>query len=275
MATQDRSRAGGLRSFLPQRGPVQLRIAHCLADRVSLQADRRNRAAPWPLAFLSSSRQTSATTSAPRPGRSSSYPSRQLRAFRAPAENFLFWFAIHYPDGAPIDGDVSLRCLPLLFPGRRDQWARHCTQLMRWGHVTNDLAGGGYLLPPRRRRTALRWWYLGWLAAAAKRVRQRFTWLLGVLRCSCSGPFRLARLSFVPGAEPDVRNLVSVLGSFAMYIGLSYAILRLRARHGPRDQPVVGGRSSSGRGAPRRVPAAAGGDRARAFTSTIPRRRGC
>ena len=59
-------------------------------------------------------------------------------------------------------------------------------------------------------------------------TRQRFTWLLGGFALFLVVSYSTWLNWLVIGADEQYVKLVSVLGSLAMYVGLSYAILRHR-----------------------------------------------
>ncbi|MFO1304385.1 MAG: hypothetical protein U1F54_11670 [Burkholderiales bacterium] len=188
------------------------------------QADRRSSRA-LALAFLFFSTNLG-DNFAPRPWALQFVSVVNSAAF-VPGWYFLLWFAIHYPDGAPTGWRRGLRrLLPLFLVGAIVGTALYAAYAL--GHVTNDLAGRGYLLyVGAAGPLALVAFWDGWRRSSGE-LRQRFTWLLGGFALFFAASYSSWLDSFVLGLNQTYVNLVSVLGSFAMYIGLSYAILRHR-----------------------------------------------
>ncbi len=144
-----------------------------------------------------------------------------------PGWYFLLWFAIHYPDGIPAGWRRGLRrLLPLFLVGAVVGTAMYVAAAL--GRITEEAAGTAYLVyVGAAGPLALVAFWDGWRRSSGV-SRQRFTWLLGGFAL-----FLLVSYSswvswlFINAAAQYV-NFVSVLGSLAMYVGLSYAILRHR-----------------------------------------------
>ena len=144
-----------------------------------------------------------------------------------PGWYFLLWFAIHYPDGIPAGWRRGLRrLLPLFLAGAVAGTAMYVAAAL--GRITEEAAGTAYLVyVGAAGPLALVAFWDGWRRSSGV-SRQRFTWLLGgfALFLVVSYSSWVSWL-FIDAASQYV-NFVSVLGSLAMYIGLSYAILRHR-----------------------------------------------
>jgi hypothetical protein len=144
-----------------------------------------------------------------------------------PGWYFLLWFAIHYPDGIPAGWRRGLRrVLPLFLVGAVVGTAMYVAAAV--GRITEEAAGTAYLVyVGAAGPLALVAFWDGWRRSSGV-SRQRFTWLLGgfALFLVVSYSSWVSWL-FIDAASEYV-NLVSVLGSLAMYVGLSYAILRHR-----------------------------------------------
>jgi hypothetical protein len=145
-----------------------------------------------------------------------------------PGWYFLLWFAIHYPDGIPAGWRRGLRrVLPLFLVGAVVGMAMHVASAL--GHIADEAAGTAYLVyvGAAGPLTLVAFWD-GWRRSSGV-LRQRFTWLLGsfALFFVVSYSTWANWLIFHANAQQYV-NLIAVLGSLAMYVGLSYAILRHR-----------------------------------------------
>lgn len=144
-----------------------------------------------------------------------------------PGWYFLLWFAIHYPDGSPAGWRRGLRrLLPLFLVGAVVATAMHVASAL--GRVTPDAAGTAYLVyVGAAGPLALVAFFDGWRRSTGV-TRQRFTWLLGGFALFLVASYSTWLNWLVIGANERYVMLFSVLGSLAMYIGLSYAILRHR-----------------------------------------------
>jgi hypothetical protein len=136
------------------------------------------------------------------------------------------WFAIHYPDGTPTGLRRGLRrVLPLFLMGAVVAVALSVAG--EFGRITPDAA------------RAVQAVYIGAAGAlmlvafwdgrrhSSGVLRQRFTWLLGAFALFYMVSYA-TWLDALFGAGLPYVTLVSVLGSLAMVLGLSYAILRHR-----------------------------------------------
>jgi hypothetical protein len=144
-----------------------------------------------------------------------------------PGWYFLLWFAIHYPDGIPAGWRLGLRrVLPLFLVGAVLGMAMHVASAL--GRIAPDAAGAAYLLyvGAAGPLTLVAFWD-GWRRSSGV-SRQRFTWLLGGFALFFVFSYSTWVNWLIIGADPQYVNFVSVLGSLAMYVGLSYAILRHR-----------------------------------------------
>jgi hypothetical protein len=144
-----------------------------------------------------------------------------------PGWYFLLWFAIHYPDGVPAGWRRGLRrVLPLFMVGAVVGTATHVAAAL--GRVTEEAAGTAYLVyVGAAGPLALAAFCDGWRRSSGV-SRQRFTWLLGGFALFLVFSYSSWVNWLVIGANEQYVNLLSVLGSLAMYVGLSYAILRHR-----------------------------------------------
>jgi hypothetical protein len=144
-----------------------------------------------------------------------------------PGWYFLLWFAIHYPDGVPAGWRRSLRrVLPLFLVGAVAGTAMHVASAL--GRTTGDAAGTAYLVyVGAAGPLALAAFWDGWRRSSGV-LRQRFTWLLGGFALFLVVSYATWLNWLVIGANQQYVNLVAVVGSLAMYVGLSYAILRHR-----------------------------------------------
>lgn len=144
-----------------------------------------------------------------------------------PGWYFLLWFATHYPDGSPTGFRRGLhRLLPLFLIGALAATALYVAAAL--GRIAQDTAGTGYLLyvgvvGPL---TLAAFWE-GWRRNSGA-SRQRFAWLLGGFALFFVASYSTWLNWLVIGAKEQYVMLTSVLGSLAMYLGLSYAILRHR-----------------------------------------------
>ncbi len=148
-------------------------------------------------------------------------------AATVPGWYFLLWFAIHYPDGIPAGWRRGLRrVLPLFLVGAVVGVAMHVASAL--GRITPDAAGTAYLVyvGTAGPLTLAAFWD-GWRRSSGV-LRQRFTWLLGGFALFLVVSYATWLNWLVIGANQQYVNLVAVLGSLAMYVGLSYAILRHR-----------------------------------------------
>jgi hypothetical protein len=144
-----------------------------------------------------------------------------------PGWYFLLWFAIHYPDGIPAGWRRGLRrVLPLFLVGAVVGVAMHVASA--FGRIPSDAAGTAYLVyvGAAGPLTLVAFWD-GWRRSSGV-LRQRFTWLLGGFALFLVVSYSSWLNWLVIGANEQYVNLVAVLGSLAMYVGLSYAILRHR-----------------------------------------------
>jgi hypothetical protein len=144
-----------------------------------------------------------------------------------PGWYFLLWFAIHYPDGVPAGWRRGLRrVLPLFMVGAVVGTAMHVAAAL--GRITEEAAGTAYLVyVGAAGPLALAAFCDGWRRSSGV-SRQRFTWLLGGFALFLVFSYSSWVNWLVIGANEQYVNLLSVLGSLAMYVGLSYAILRHR-----------------------------------------------
>jgi hypothetical protein len=144
-----------------------------------------------------------------------------------PGWYFLLWFAIHYPDGSPAGWRRGLRrLLPLFLVGAIVATAMHVASAL--GRITSDAAGTAYLVyVGAAGPLALAAFFDGWRRSTGV-TRQRFTWLLGGFALFLVVSYSTWLNWLVIGANEQYVKLISVLGSLAMYVGLSYAILRHR-----------------------------------------------
>ena len=148
-------------------------------------------------------------------------------AATVPGWYFLLWFAVHYPDGIPAGWRRGLRrVLPLFLVGAVVGVAMHVASAL--GRITPDAAGSAYLVyvGAAGPLTLVAFWD-GWRRSSGV-SRQRFTWLLGGFALFLVVSYSTWLNWLVIGANQQYVNLVAVLGSLAMYVGLSYAILRHR-----------------------------------------------
>ncbi len=144
-----------------------------------------------------------------------------------PGWYFLLWFAIHYPDGIPTGWRRGLRrVLPLFLVGAVAGTAMYVASAL--GRITQETAGTAYLVyvGAAGPLTLVAFWD-GWRRSDGV-LRQRFAWLLGGFALFLVFSYSSWVNWLVIGANPEYVNLVSVVGSLAMYVGLSYAILRHR-----------------------------------------------
>jgi hypothetical protein len=144
-----------------------------------------------------------------------------------PGWYFLLWFAIHYPDGVPTGWRRGLRrVLPLFLVGAFLGVTMYVASAL--GRLTDDAAGTAYLayVGVAGPLTLVAFWD-GWRRSSGV-SRQRFTWLLGGFALFLAVSYSTWLNWLVIGANEQYVNLISVLGSLAMYVGLSYAILRHR-----------------------------------------------
>ena len=144
-----------------------------------------------------------------------------------PGWYFLLWFAIHYPDGSPTGWRRGLRrLLPLFLFGALVGATVYVAAAL--GRVVPDAAGTAYLVyvGAAGPLTLAALWD-GWRRSSGV-SRQRFTWLLGGFALFLVASYSSWLNWLVIGLDEQYVNLFSVLGSLAMYVGLSYAILRHR-----------------------------------------------
>ncbi|MBK7331672.1 MAG: hypothetical protein IPI87_04455 [Betaproteobacteria bacterium] len=144
-----------------------------------------------------------------------------------PGWYFLLWFAIHYPDGIPTGWRRGLRrVLPLFLIGAVVGTAMHVASAL--GRIAPDAAGTAYLVyvGVAGPLTLVAFWD-GWRRSSGV-SRQRFTWLLGGFALFFVVSYSTWVNWLVIDASEHYVKLASVLGSLAMYVGLSYAILRHR-----------------------------------------------
>jgi hypothetical protein len=144
-----------------------------------------------------------------------------------PGWYFLLWFAIHYPDGTPAGWRRGLRrLLPLFLAGAGVGTAMYVAAAL--GRITEEAAGTAYLMYVGAAGSlALVAFWDGWRRSSGV-PRQRFTWLLGGFALFLVVSYSSWVSWLLIDEASEYVNLVSVLGSLAMYIGLSYAILRHR-----------------------------------------------
>jgi hypothetical protein len=144
-----------------------------------------------------------------------------------PGWYFLLWFAIHYPDGSPAGWRRGLRrLLPLFQVGAVVSVAMYVAAAL--GRIAPDAAGTGYLVyVGAAGPLSLAAFWDGWRRSSGV-SRQRFTWLLGGFAVFFVASYSSWLNWLVVGTNEQYVNLFSVLGSLAMYLGLSYAILRHR-----------------------------------------------
>ena len=144
-----------------------------------------------------------------------------------PGWYFLLWFAVHYPDGIPTGARHGLRrVLPLFLVGAVVATVMHVASAL--GRITPDASGTAYLVyVGAAGPLALVAFFDGWRRSTGV-TRQRFTWLLGGFALFLVVSYSTWLNWLVIGANEKYVKLVSVLGSLAMYVGLSYAILRHR-----------------------------------------------
>lgn len=144
-----------------------------------------------------------------------------------PGWYFLLWFAIHYPDGIPTGWRRSLRpALPLFLAGAVVGTAIYVASAV--GRIAPDAAGTAYLVYVGiAGPLALVAFFDGWRRSTGV-TRQRFTWLLGGFALFLVFSYSSWLNWLTIGANEQYVNFISVLGSLAMYISLSYAILRHR-----------------------------------------------
>jgi hypothetical protein len=144
-----------------------------------------------------------------------------------PGWYFLLWFAIHYPDGIPAGWRRGLRrALPLFLVGAVVGMLMYVASAL--GRIADDAAGTAYLVYVGAvgPLTLVAFWD-GWRRSSGV-LRQRFTWLLGGFALFLVVSYSTWLNWLVIGASQQYFNLVAVVGSLAMYVGLSYAILRHR-----------------------------------------------
>jgi hypothetical protein len=144
-----------------------------------------------------------------------------------PGWYFLLWFAIHYPDGIPIGWRRGLRrMLPLFLVGAVVGTAMYVAAAL--GRITEEAAGTAYLVyvGVAGPLTLVAFWD-GWRRSSGV-SRQRFTWLLGGFALFFVVSYSTWITWLTSHAASQYVYFVSVLGSLAMYVGLSYAILRHR-----------------------------------------------
>jgi len=144
-----------------------------------------------------------------------------------PGWYFLLWFAIHYPDGIPAGWRRGLRrALPLFLVGAVVGMLMYVASAL--GRIADDAAGTAYLVyvGAAGPLTLVAFWD-GWRRTSGV-LRQRFTWLLGGFALFLVVSYATWLNWLVIGANQQYVNLVAVVGSLAMYVGLSYAILRHR-----------------------------------------------
>lgn len=144
-----------------------------------------------------------------------------------PGWYFLLWFAIHYPDGVPAGWRRGLRrLLPLFLVGALVGATIYVAAAL--GRIAPDAAGTAYLVyvGAAGPLTLVALWD-GWRRSSGV-SRQRFAWLLGGFALFLVVSYSSWLNWLVIGANEQYVNLISVLGSLAMYLGLSYAILRHR-----------------------------------------------
>lgn len=188
------------------------------------QPDRRSSRA-LALAFLWFSTNLGATYAPPQ------WPLVVVRVINdaalVPGWYFLLWFAIHYPDGIPTGWRRGLRrVLPLFLIGAMVGTAMHVASAL--GRIAPDAAGKAYLVyvGAAGPLTLVAFWD-GWRRSSGV-SRQRFAWLLGGFALFFVVSYSTWVNWLVIDASEHYVKLASVLGSLAMYVGLSYAILRHR-----------------------------------------------
>jgi hypothetical protein len=144
-----------------------------------------------------------------------------------PGWYFLLWFAVHYPDGVPTGWRrVLRRVLPLFLVGAAAGTAMYVASAL--GRIAEETAGTAYLVyVGAAGPLALVAFFDGWRRSTGV-TRQRFTWLLGGFALFLLVSYSTWLNWLVIGANDQYVKLFSVLGSLAMYVGLSYAILRHR-----------------------------------------------
>jgi hypothetical protein len=141
-----------------------------------------------------------------------------------PGWYFGLWFAVHYPDGAPAGLRRGLRrVLPLFLVGAVVLVLLSVAGSLGRMDIVQEIqtvyvgVAGALMLAA---------FWDGWRHSSGV-LRQRFTWLLGAFALF----FVVSYATWLDLAF-DLRlpyaGLVSVVGSLAMYVGLSYAILRHR-----------------------------------------------
>jgi hypothetical protein len=149
-------------------------------------------------------------------------------AATVPGWYFLLWFAIHYPDGIPAGWRRGLRrVLPLFLVGAVVGTAIHVAAAL--GRLIPDAAGTAYLayVGFAGPLTLVAFWD-GWRRSSGV-LRQRFTWLLGSFALFFVVSYSTWANWLIRRADgQQYFNLIAELGSLAMYVGLSYAILRHR-----------------------------------------------
>lgn len=143
-----------------------------------------------------------------------------------PGWYFGLWFAIHYPDGKPAGWGRGLRrVLPLFLVGAVSYVAWSTAEAL--GSVSSGLAQtAATLYVGAAGVLMLVAFWDGWRRSSGV-LRQRFAWLVGAFALF----FVVSYATWLDSAF-DLRlphvSLVAVVGSLAMYVGLSYAILRHR-----------------------------------------------
>jgi hypothetical protein len=144
-----------------------------------------------------------------------------------PGWYFLLWFAIHYPDGIPAGWRRGLRrLLPLFLVGAVVGTAMYVAAAL--GRITEEAAGTAYLVyVGAAGPLALVAFWDGWRRSSGV-SRQRFTWLLGSFALFFVVSYSTWIGWLISSAASQYVNFVSVVSSLAMYVGLSYAILRHR-----------------------------------------------
>ena len=144
-----------------------------------------------------------------------------------PGWYFLLWFAIHYPDGTPTGWRRGLRrVLPLFLAGAVAGVVVYVASAL--GRITPDAAGTVYLVyVGAAGPLTLVAFRDGWRRSSGV-SRQRFTWLLGTFAVFFVVSYSTWLNWLVIDGNERYVKLISVLGSLAMYLGLSYAILRHR-----------------------------------------------
>jgi hypothetical protein len=145
-----------------------------------------------------------------------------------PGWYFLLWFAINYPDGIPTGWRRGLRrVLPLFLAGAVVGMAMYVASAL--GRISQDAAGLAYLVyvGAAGPLTLVAFWD-GWRRSSGV-LRQRFTWLLGGFALFFVVSYATwFNWLFIGANAQQYVNLIAVVGSLAMYVGLSYAILRHR-----------------------------------------------